>query len=119
MEEKIILAHTNHDTVIYICNIARICRGIWTRTTNISIYMKDVLKNIWKKWLKFGEFIGNIIGSIILYIFYYTVFLTPGIYFTVFKDKVGKRYRNTTYATYFEEPTDINIYTIKDAQELA
>lgn len=119
MEKKIILAYTDHDNRIYIHHFTHICRSIWTRTTHIPIHMKIFLKNIWKKWLKLGEYIGNIVGSIIIYIFYYTLFLFPGIYFTILKDKLGKKYNDKTYSTYFEEPKDVNIYTIEEARELA
>jgi hypothetical protein len=79
--------------------------------------MITALKKIWKIWLKIGEFLGNIVGTITLYIFYYTLFLIPGIYFSILKDKIGKNY--TDNDTYFQEATDIHIHTLNDARELA
>lgn len=58
--------------------------------------MIDRLSWIWKRWLRFGEFIGGINARIIFSLFYFTLFLPAGILYRLFADPFDGRRRLTT-----------------------
>lgn len=48
--------------------------------------MKEILKNFWENWKRFGRFMGNIVSRIVLTLFYFTVFAPFGIGARFFSD---------------------------------
>jgi hypothetical protein len=72
-----------------------------------------MLKVLWEKWLKFGELLGTPMGNGILTVFYFTLFAIPGICFSLFFDKIGKRFHHDSY--FSEDMRDIRLNSVDEA----
>ena len=51
----------------------------------------DILKKLWRAWLRFGQFLGDILARIVLTLFYFTLFAPFGIGVTWFSDPLRTR----------------------------
>lgn len=47
-----------------------------------------MLKEIWAKWIAFGEWLGNILARVVLSLFYFTIFVPFGIGASAFSDRL-------------------------------
>ena len=113
METKIILVDTYNDFINYLYSIDCICRSNRSRTTYIPVYM---IKKAWNKWIAFSKILGHYTTIFTIWFFYYTVFLIPGLYYSLIADKIGKKY--SSKSTYFEtDVSDITIKTLDDMKE--
>jgi hypothetical protein len=77
--------------------------------------MTGTMKNTWSRWLILAEKIGDLITFCVLLVCYFTLFLIPSLYFTVFADTVGKKYKDRSY---FEDLQDRND-TLEDTGEMS
>lgn len=75
--------------------------------------MTNHLPWIWKRWLRFGEFIGGINARIIFSLFYFTLFLPAGILYRLFADPFDKKARRTTA---WKKKSMAGLLTLTDAQ---
>jgi hypothetical protein len=50
--------------------------------------MSNMLQKFWKKWLRFGEILGNLFARIILTIFYFTIFIPFAGVALLFEDRL-------------------------------
>jgi hypothetical protein len=51
----------------------------------------DVLRKLWRGWLRFGHFMGDIVGRVVLTIFYFTIMLPFSLIVTLFSDPLDMK----------------------------
>ena len=49
----------------------------------------DLLRNIWERWKRFGQIIGDFIGRVVLTVFYFTIFVPFGLGVRLFSDPLA------------------------------
>jgi|GEM_PF-2318329 hypothetical protein len=76
--------------------------------------MRYVIKNLWEKWLKFAELVGNFNARLVLSILYFLIFIIPSLFLTFIYDKVGKKLNKKSY--YVTE--HITLESLKEAKEM-
>jgi len=59
---------------------------------SIGIFKPAILENIYKVWIKIGEFVGGIVSKVIMFILYFGVFTPVSIFLKILgKDLLGKK----------------------------
>ncbi len=74
------------------------------------------LREVWDKWLKISEFIGNIVSRVILTVLYFTIFIIPSVFLTLISDRFGKVFDKQKESYYIEEK--IKPENLDDAKEM-
>ena len=74
----------------------------------VLISTMDLLKVLWRKWLKIARIIGNFQGQVILSVFYFLLVWPLGIFFRFFSDplNIGKQKRARSNFEKWVHPKD-------------
>jgi hypothetical protein len=54
----------------------------------------DLLKKLWRGWMRFGHFMGDIVGRVVMTLFYFTLLLPFGVIITLFGDPLDMKHKD-------------------------
>jgi hypothetical protein len=69
----------------------------------------DVLRKLWRGWLRFGHFMGDIVGRVVMTVFYFTLLLPFGVIITLFGDPLDMKHKTKAPAWHARTTGDRNL----------